>query len=186
MFRIILLLFIFLHFSSNFFYSFVIHYIPFKNAQSINIYNTYKVFEEPSFSDFMNNNTLTWMTLNINWIWNISLEKTSFLTYSWVIVTLPYRINHRYWEQLNILVPIIDDTWDIVWNDNLFDSINYTYKQQTIKNWFSYLDFWINYNKVKNTDEVNNLKYEQLKTIFLNKLYIIKRTNTPNNIFLIR
>lgn len=186
MFRIILLLFIFLHFSSNFFYAFVISYIPFKNAQTINIYNNYKIFEEPTFNDFMNNNSLTGMTLTMSWIWNISLEKTSFLIYSWVLLKLPYKVNHRFWEQLEILIPIIDDAWTVSQNDTQFNSINYIYKQETISNWWSYLDFWANYNTVKNKNELNNLQYSQLKTIFLNKLYLVKKTGTPNNIFLIR
>ena len=186
MFRIILLLFIFLHFSSTFFYSFVISYIPFKNSQNINIYNSYKVFEDPTFNDFMNNNFLTGTILNISWIWDISLEKTSFLTYSWVLLKLPYKVNHRFWEQLEILIPIIDDLWDIIQNDNIFDTIDYNHKQQIIKNGFSYLDFWVNYNKIKNENELNNIQYEQLRTIYLNKLYLIKRISSPNNIFLIR
>lgn len=180
MFRIILLLFIYIQFSSNFFYSFLISYIPFKNAQTVNIYNSYKVFEDPRFTTFMNTNTLTGTTFSVNWVWNIALSKITFWQYSGVVLKLPYKVNHRFWEQLEILIPILPDAWTIAKNDTNFNKINYIYKQQIIKNGVSYLDFWINYNQITNQNQLTNRTIENLKLLYLNKFYIISSWITNN------
>ena len=183
MFRIILLIFIFLYFNGNFFYGFALSYIPFKNAQSINIYNMYKVFEDPNFTTFMNNPTQTGSVYKINGIGTILAEKTSS---TWVILKLPYKVNHRYGDQLEILIPIIDDTWNINQNDALFNNFKFLHKNNFIENGQSYLKFWINYDTIKTQSDLNNLSLKNYKTIWLNKLYIMRQSTLPNNTFLIR
>lgn len=183
MFRILLLVFIFLYFNGNFFYGFTFSYIPFKNAQNINIYNIYKVFDDTSFNTLMNNSSLTGSTFLVDGIGKVDLEKTSG---TGIILKLPFRVNHRYGEQLEILVPIINDTGNISSNDTLFDSLQLSYKNNFIEGGMSYLKFWIDYNTITTPEELKNTTVKNYKMISLNKLYIIKKSSSPNNIFLLR
>ena len=178
MFRIILLIFVFLYFSWNFFYWFIINYIPFKNAQSINLYNTYKVFEESSFSWFMADETLSGTNIDV-WFWNVKINKYSITSsLSGILLTLPYRSWHRHWEQIEIIVPIINDLWDTALNDNAYSWISLKYKNNLIKSWEHHLLYWIDYSQVNSIDEAtNNLLIQDNHNIFLNKLYLIKKDN---------
>jgi hypothetical protein len=179
MFRIILLIFIFLYFSWNFFYWLVVNYIPFKNAQSVNLYNSYKVFEENSFSGFMNDNTQTWITYKESF-WDVSLEKQTINSYSGIVLKLPYRWWHRYWDPIEIFVPVINDLWDIVQNDNAFSWVYLKYKNNLIQSWESYLIFWIDYNTITNVSQLTNTGLIQDNhNIFLNKFYLIKTNSIP-------
>ncbi len=181
MFRIVLLIFIFLYFSWNFFYGFVINYIPFRNAQNINLYNYYTLFEENSFSWFMNNETQTWITYN-KWNWEILLEKFRVNSYSGILMKLPYKSWHRYWEQLEIFVPIINDLWDVVQNDNSYSWISLKHKNNLIKWWEHYLLYWIDYSKINDISEIyNTWLIQDSHNIFLNKLYLIKTGTSPAN-----
>lgn len=183
MFRIILLVFIFLYFNGNFFYWFTLSYIPFKNAQSINIYNMYKVFEDTNFNTMMNNAALTGATFQVTDLGRVDVEK---LSSSWVILKIPHKVNHRYGDQVEILVPIIDDTGNLTQNDTQFDSLNLLHKNHYIQNGLSYLKFWIDYDTIKTKEELNSLTVKNLKTIYLNKLYLIRKVWVPNSTYFLR
>lgn len=178
MFRLILLIFIFLYFSWNFFYWIIINYIPFKNAQNVNLYNTYKIFEQDSFSWFINEETMTWTTYNI-WFWDILVNKTTIESYQWLLLILPYKSWHRHWEQIEIFVPIINDLWSTSLNDEAYKLINLKYKNNLIKDWEHHLLYWIDYSKINSIDEIsNNTLIQDNHNIFLNKFYLIKKGPT--------
>lgn len=187
MFRLLLLLMVFLHFSTNFSYSFIVRYIPFKNAQSINIYELYHfVDNNSSFNSFMNNSNIQTGSLSHSGK-NIPVEKTSLGSLSWVLLTLPHKVNHTYGEQLEIVIPIIRNTWNIWQTDTIFNNIEFTHKQQKIGSWFTYIDFWMNYNNIHSQEVLNTLTFSEQKTIFLNKLYILEnQVSGNNNTYIIR
>jgi hypothetical protein len=188
MFRILLLVFIFLYFSGNFFYWFVTKYIPFKYAQNINIYTINEVFLTEEFQNFMKDVDKNDFYYEIKNLWLIQLKKiksenfeNNFHMYfsQWILLTLPYKSYNQYNNFLEIIIPIFDDLWDIIVNDTQFNLVNITHSQHEIKEGKSYLNFWVDYSKMNHLWE--SIEYKHLHSLFLNKLYIIKTEIEPDN-----
>lgn len=181
MFRILLLVFIFLYFSGNFFYGFITKYIPFQHAKNINIYNISEIFQESDFQDFMNDMNSEEKSYDIQNLWLVSVKKiqsenfeNNFDMYfsDWIWITLPYKAYNQYGNFLEIIIPIFDDLWNLSLNDAQFDMVNITHKQYEIKDGKSYFNFWVDYSQMNNLWDP--IEYKHLHSLFLNKLYLIK------------
>lgn len=109
------------------------------------------------------------------------IEKINTSTFSWILIQLPYKVNHIHWEQLEIVIPILQNTGNIEHTDEIFNTIQYTHKQQKIWSGLTYLNFWVNYDNIHSQEELENKDFHQDKTIFLNKLYILENQISHNN-----
>lgn len=127
MFRIILLIFISIYFLWSFVSQILTSYIPFKQSQTINIYEFLENAIYKANIELENNNTnwkidvdYQWQILeNINyystWITNFWTNSWTISTVNWIVIEAPWKINSKQGQKLEIFVPIIEEDGQLLY-----------------------------------------------------------------------
>jgi len=127
MFRIVLLIFVSIYFLWSFISQIFTSYIPFKQAQHINIYEFLETAVNNTIIKLEAWNTnwtinvayqwtvLKWLNYYMTWVTNNWTNSWSIATVTWVVIETPWKINSKHWQQLEIFIPIMEENWQLLY-----------------------------------------------------------------------
>lgn len=130
MFKVILLIFISVYFIWNFFVQFINWYIPFKSAQTINLYAFYEEAIDAAIEkakpkinlwqlhDWTIDVDYKWQTFeNIEYKYKVVTDN-DWNYQTWITIKSPWRINNKAWRELEVFIPIIEEQWELIFAEN--------------------------------------------------------------------